>query len=295
MTANSFTRRTLLTVSLFLSLALTSRAQIAPVYEAKSPFVKIDVYDTPDGRRQLIFDNSNAVQSEVNLRDKSELMLSYARHIMAALPLVDNPNRVLVVGLGGGCMQRFIHALLPASQIDTAEIDPVVPEVAKKYFFFQEDDRNKVYIIDGRKFIEQQGQPYDIIFLDAFGPDSIPYTLATQEFMTAVKKRLAAKGIVAANLWYDEPNYSSMLKTYQSVFTEIRVLRCAGSGNQILVGFQEKVDLNAAKWVDKAKAFEKAHPTRLDLPTLIDRGFEAFTRIPANAKILLDKDADKQR
>jgi spermidine synthase len=289
MTRPALTRRTLLAAGLVAILAATASAQSRLIFKQKSPFVTIGVYDV-EGYRQLIFDNTAGIQSEVNLRDPDELALSYTRHFMAGLPLAEKLERILMVGLGGGTMQRYVHTLLPDVQIDTAEIDPLMPDVAKRFFFFEEDAKNKVYVMDGRKFIEQTGDPYDIIFLDAYGPDLIPYPLTTQEFMKAVGKRLTPKGVVVANLWYDESKYYDMLKTYQSVFAEIHVLRCAHSGNRIVVGFQEKIDLDAAKWIAGAKEFEKAHPTRLNLPSLIDRGFESETRIPDRAKILLDAD-----
>lgn len=284
-------RRVMLGLLMTCAMAFSAAAQQwEKLYDRQSQYTRILVFNTPSNHRVLNFDNSDATQSEINLLDTDELVLSYAKHIMTALPLVENPKRVLVVGLGGGCMQRYMRKLMPDLQIDTAELDPMIPDVAKQFFLFKEDAKNKVYVMDGRKFIEQQGEPYDIIFLDAFGPDSIPYALSTQEFMQSVKKRLTPKGIVAANLWYDESNYYNLTKTYQSVYADTRVIRCANSFNMILIGFQEKSDLDAAKWVAKAKEFEKKFPTRLNLPTLVDKGYTE-ARVTETAKIL--KDADK--
>jgi hypothetical protein len=56
-----------------------------------------------------------------------------------------------------------------------------------------------------------------------------------------------------------------------------------------------KRDMTPDKWIDLAKAFEKAHPTGLDLPRLIDIGIETVTRISSNAKVLLDADASKHK
>jgi hypothetical protein len=41
--------------------------------------------------------------------------------------------------------------------------------------------------------------------------------------------------------------------------------------------------------MELARAFEKNYPTWLDLPRLIDRGLEDATRIPTEAKVLLDR------
>jgi spermidine synthase len=276
------------------SLWVLARAQQAEViYEVQSQYQYITVQDTGYGYRQLIFDGrfdgSDAIQSEMNLSNPDELTLSYSRHIMTALPMVPEIHRILVVGLGGACMQRYLYKLLPAATIETAEIDPEIRNVAERFFFFKEDARQIVHLGDGRTFIENSKDAYDIIFLDAFSATSIPYRLATQEFLQAVKGHLAEGGIACANLWDGEGNYPDMLKTYASVFPEVHVVKCSYSGNSILLALPHKAGLTTKEWVEKATEFEKAHPTGLNLPQLVERGAEEPTVIPENATVLVDK------
>jgi len=60
----------------------------------------------------------------MNLADPYELTLSYARHMITAVAVPDRPRRILIVGLGGACLQRYLRKLLPEATIETAEIDP---------------------------------------------------------------------------------------------------------------------------------------------------------------------------
>lgn len=292
------TRRLLLALTLGAILPLPARAQEdRTVYEVQSRYQLITVRDTASGYRQLIFDGrfdgTDAIQSEMNLANHDELTLAYTRHMMTALPVVEKPKRILIVGLGGACMQRYLYKLLPDATIETAELDPDIRRVAAEYFFFREDSRQIVHMGDGRKFIEDSKDKYDIIFLDAFSATSIPYMLATQEFLKAVKDRLAVGGVVCANLWDGEADYPDMLKTYSTVFPELRVVKCAFSGNSILLALPNKMGLTIKAWMDKTEAFEKTHPTGLNLPQLIERGAAEQTDIPANARVLRDKDKDK--
>jgi spermidine synthase len=293
-------RRMIYLVALIVILAVSVSAQKGNiVYEVTSRYEHITVWDTPNGYRQLIFDakldGTDPIQSEMNLNNTTQLTLAYARYMITSLPVVAKPNRILVVGLGGACIQRYLHQLLPDLTIETAELDPVMLDIARRYFNFKEDARQKVSIGDGRKFIEKSKDKYDIIMLDAFSATSIPYLLATQEFLKSVKDHLAEGGVVCANLWYEEKDYPDMLKTYAANFPELHVLRCAGSTNAILLALPVKRDLTADKWIALAKSFEKAHTTGLDLHQLIDRGIEAVTHIPNSAKVLLDADADKHK
>lgn len=286
-----------------LSLALTLGVLLASpvvaqeprvVYEVRSQYQFITVQDTENGYRQLIFDGrfdgTDAIQSEMNLSNHDELTLSYARHIMAALPLPKNLQRVLIVGLGGASMQRYLRRLLPDVTIETVEIDPEIRDVATRFFFFKEDDRQIVHVGDGRRFIENATAKFDLIFLDAFSATSIPYLLTTQEFLKAVRERLAPGGILCANLWDEEADYPEILKTYSTVFPELHVVKCALSGNSILLALPEKAGLTVAAWVDKAEAFEKARSTGLSLPQLIARGAARETRIPEGARVRFDRD-----
>jgi len=288
------TRRLLFVLTLG-AFSLPLRAQeYRIIYEVQSQYQFITVLDTANGYRQLIFDGrfdgTDAIQSEMNLSDPDGLTLSYTRHIMTALPVAKNLKRILIVGLGGACMQRFLYKLLPDAIIETAELDPEIRKVAAEYFFFKEDDRQIVHMGDGRKFIEDSNRRYDIIFLDAFSATSIPSRLTTQEFFKAVKDHLAEGGVACANLWEREADYPCIVKTYSTVFPELHIVHCAFSLNCILLALPDKMGLTVQTWMDKAKAFEKMHPTGLNLPQLIDRGAAEKTQIPDHARVLFDKD-----
>jgi spermidine synthase len=281
-----------LTMGVLLPAPLKGQEQRI-VYEVQSSYQFITVRDTANGHRQMIFDGrfdgSDAIQSEMNLANYEELTLAYSRHIMTALPLADKLRRILIVGLGGACMQRYLRRLLPDLTIETSELDPEIRNVAARFFFFKEDDRQIVHLGDGRTFIESSKDKYDIIFLDAFSAVSIPYRLATQQFLTAVRERLADGGVACANLWDGEVDYPDMLKTYSAVFAELHLVKCAYSGNSILVALPGKRELTVKGWMEKAEAFDKKHPTGLNLPQLIERGAGDKMVIPANAKVLVDK------
>lgn len=286
-------RRLCFAASGVLLLPLAALAQDAEViYQIRSQYQFITVQDTANGYRQLIFDGrfdgTDAIQSEMNLASPDDLTLSYSQHIMAALPVVSRPRRILVVGLGGACIQRYLRRLLPDATIETAELDPVMKDVAAKYFFFREDARQMVRLGDGRALVESSKDRYDIIFLDAFSARSIPYHLTTREFLQAVKDHLADGGVVAANLWDGEASYWDQVRTYAAVFPEWHVVKCAGSGNSIVLAVPAKMGLTVQAWADKAAAFEKARPTGLDLPRLILRGAAAETSIPESARVLAD-------
>lgn len=266
------------------------------VYQVRSPFQLVTVVDTPNGFRRLIFDGrldgSDPIQSEMNLSQPRDLVLSYTRAMMAALPLADHHRRILLIGLGGASMQKFLHDLLPETVLETVEIDPEVVRLAQKFFGFEPDDNQIVHVNDGRVFIETSQRLYDIIFLDAYGPDSLPYSLSTQEFLKAVKDRLTEGGVVCSNMLTGNPRFWNMVKTYAEVFPELRLIKPPGSCNTVLFAPLNRTDLTIKIWTQEAEAFEKEHPTGLNLPRLIRGHAEERAHIPNRAEVLRDKTSD---
>jgi spermidine synthase len=248
----------------------------AIVHEVKSVYQRITVVDTLSGFRQLLFDarldGSDPIQSEMSLADPPALTRPYPRYLMTALPAAARLERVLIVGLGGASMQRWLRRLLPDLVIESVEIDSEVRRVAREYFGLREDERQIVHVEDGAAFVARPGPAYDVIFLDAFGPSSIPEPLRTREFLAAVKSRLSEGGVVCANVWFGAPEYYEVMKAYEAIFPERYLVRCGeGSANRIILALKSKAGLGMRGWIKKAEAFEKARPTGLDLPGMLRR------------------------
>src|SRR5690606_3505999 len=143
----------------------------------------------------------------------------------------EQPHRFLVIGLGGGTVPSFLRKHYPDAEIDAVDINPDVASAAKNHLGFREDQRMRIHITDGRKFVEAVQRPYDAIFLDAFGADAVPVHLTTKEFLTTVRHAVRPDGVVIGNIWSTatKPSYDSMVQTYQETFGELLVLRVTGT------------------------------------------------------------------
>jgi len=275
-----------------LSCNPPARGDERTLYNKKSEFNQIIVRESDDGIRSLLFDENGAVQTAIDMRDPTRLVHNYARTIMSALAVIPQPKRILIVGLGGGAMPMFLRRNCPEANIDLAELDPAVFDVAVRFFDFREDPKMKVYLGDGRKFIQTTSNRYDIIFLDAYGDDSIPYMLATKEFMEEVKQKLSEGGIVVSNVWGSGSNrlYASMVRTYQAVFPELHIIRAPMSENRIHIAFPRKAGLTEEKLIEQASHIETKLKPPLQLSTIIKAGYTEPESV-SDGKVLLDKDA----
>ncbi len=247
------------------------------LFAAHSDFNRIAVQEE-DGRRNLLFEPSLAIQSSVRLGHPLDLQLAYTRAAMVAMAAHPAPRRVLVVGLGGGAMPMFLRAAYPDLAIDVAEIDPLVVRVAGEFMGFREDARLRVHVGDGRRLIEQGRERYDVIFLDAYGPSDIPVSLTTVEFLRAVRARLTGVGLVAGNVWSPRFNdlYEAMHQSYRAAFGgQLCVLDAEGSGNRIFLARADGAPLDFAAIARRAQALTREKALPFDLEALARPGCQA--------------------
>ncbi len=179
------------------------------------------------GTRYMDFDNLR--QSAMLLEDPWELRLRYTRFLVLALAFQPEPKRVLILGLGGGSFPKRLYRDFPQVEVDAVDIDPEVLAIAKRYFQVPEDSRLRLHALDGRRFVQQTTTKYDLIFLDAYNSDTIPFHLTTREFYREVEARLAPGGIVVSNIigalrGPESAFFRAMYRTLAETFPAVHVI-----------------------------------------------------------------------
>lgn len=272
-------------------------AQERVLVERRSPYGVVSVVEDASGLRALYLDGGVARQSAFDPRDPDHLESKYTQAAPLAFALARGEERMLVVGLGGGVVPTFLRRRMPALRIDAVELNPVVVDVARSHFGFREDARLKAHVGDGRRFVEQCRDRYDVVLLDAFGPESVPYALATREFLEAVRGIVAPGGVVVGNLWGRERNplYDAMLATYRTVFDELWVLELEGAVNKLVFAFPGQPGLARERVAAQARALTARLALRHDLGPIVERGFRPPGRDGEGARVLVDRDAPSAR
>ena len=273
------------------SLCMIASAQQRVIHEQESKYNTILVTEDDRGLRTLWFEEGGARQSVVKIGDPDHIELPYAEVMPVGLAVVEKPQRVLIVGLGGGTIPSFLRKHYPKMEIDVVDIDPAVAEVAKRFFGFREDPAMRVHVADGRRFIEQSRGRYDVIFLDAFGAENIPYHLATLEFLQAVRRALTPKGIVVSNVWssYSNRLYDSMVRTYQEAFDDLYIFDVRDVGNQILIAMPRKQPIKRGELARRARAISQQKHFRFDMGSLVTYGYRHPGKKIARGSVLRDK------
>lgn len=265
-----------------------------------SPYGRVKVSDYPStGLRCLEFPPGRALQSCMQIDDPTRLVFPYTRAMASTLVVPQRLQRLLQVGLGGGSLVRWVQRYLPGLRQDVVEIDPVVVDVARDLFSVEAGHRLRIAVMDGRAFLDTTTAAYDLIWLDAYGPDSVPTHLTTVEFFRLVRARLAAGGAVAANMWGpgSNPRYHAQVRAIQEVFPETYVLAegvpgeagthgpglaAAAGGCRVVVGSLGP-RLSAAQWAAAATALQQRRKLDLDLAALVREQYHLISEEPAPA------------
>ena len=267
-------------VALWVAAESAAEDETVVRYDRESRYYRIRVVDYPaKGRRCLYFSKSRGIQSSMILSDPTALDLKYSQAMMAALALHEDPQDVLLVGLGGASIPKFLQKHFPQMRQDIVEIDPDVVGVCQEWFEFRGSPQVRVIVMDGRVYLKRTRKKYDVILLDAYAADHIPFHLTTLEFVHLVKAHLKPGGLMASNLWEPAVNrfYAAELKTFQVTFPQVYTLRADTTGNVIVFGTQPEEVMTAKAWVDRAKERVGGRDWGFDLPGLIGRWYKRLT------------------
>jgi spermidine synthase len=232
-----------------LGLGQQALAQRTVIHEERSQYRNVIVTEF-NQQRCMIFNvhRGDMNQTCIDLRDPRRLVFNYTRMSFAGLLLNSAPQRILVAGLGGGTIPTVMRELFPDAEIDVLEVDQAVVNVAKEFFGYREDDRQRVHVVDARVFIKRAGlrrQQYDYIVLDAFSGEYIPEHLLTQEFLEEVRAILSEDGVVVANTFSTSRLYDYESVTYQKVFGPFFNFKQASSGNRIILAVRGELPQQA--------------------------------------------------
>jgi spermidine synthase len=218
---------TILLISLIYREAPSSPYTV--LYESDGVYGHIVVYEIKNAGltvRALKRDTNNESAVFLELTDS---VFEYTQFAEWYPDLVPDAKRFLMIGGGAYSVPRTVLARDPDIEVVVAEIEPDLYPLAERFFDLKPSPRLTNHIIDGRVFLNQNKEQFDVIFLDAFGTDlSLPAHLATREYFALMKKNLTPGGVLIVNyigvLNGEAPSMTgSLTKTMSGVFPNMKM------------------------------------------------------------------------
>jgi spermidine synthase len=226
-----------------------------------------------NGMRSLHFGSSNR-QSTISLADPETLQLPYARAMMGWRLFKNDVKDILIVGLGGGSLARFLMHYYPQCRMTAVEYRASVVKVAHSHFGLPEDSRLSVVVGDGGAFVQQQAQQaadcYDLMIIDAFDVDGLADAVNSIAFFDACKVLLKPDGILGINLWETQKAITEGCFLWLERAFNDRVLRLPvrNRGNVIGMAFNKNIPRFSYKDL-KLKALELENQYQIEFPLFL--------------------------
>lgn len=184
---------------------------------------------------------SDTIQSSMRVARPIDLELAYTRSMMAFLLFRPPPRRVLMVGLGGGSLAKYIYHRLPDAVIEVLEVNPQVVAVARRLFALPAADARLVMrVCDAAEFVASDAGGFDAILVDGYDGESQVVELATAAFYGGCRRRLEPGGVLVVNLWGSDRRFDEYLARVEGAFPRGTLcLPAEKPGNVIVFGFRD--------------------------------------------------------
>ncbi|MBK8230957.1 MAG: fused MFS/spermidine synthase [Candidatus Eisenbacteria bacterium] len=174
--------------------------------------------------------------------------------LLGHLPLFATPqiDRVLVIGYGSGMTVGSVLAHDEVKAVDVAELEPAVIEASPYFESINRsplaDPRCRVALEDGRLFLEQAREPYDVITSEPSNPWMAGVAnLFTVEFYRSVRRHLRPGGVFAQwiqNYRISDEAFRTMLASLQAEFSHLIVFQI-NFGDLMVLGSDQPI---SAPW-----------------------------------------------
>ena len=232
----------------------------------------IEIVDT-QGVRALHF-GSPSRQSTMLMADPNRLHSLYARAMMAGLLFHDHPREVLMIGLGGGTIAKFLLHQFAECRLKIVEYRSGVLKVARSHFGLPFDPRMKIKIGCGAQHVRLHSREFseihDLILIDAYDHAGMAPEVSSEIFFDNCRTLLTKNGLLVINLWGTDKDLFQQVNWHLGRVFDRRILflPVRGRGNIIGFAFGESMPKPSMKYLlDKAKLLEQRY--QLEFPVFV--------------------------
>lgn len=185
------------------------------IYSEQTGSEYIEVIEN-EGLRWFTF-GDDIPQGVISLAYPTKLVSVHDESMMLALVFFNKVHRVLLLGLGGGSVARFLRHYFPSVSISAIEASAPVINIARQYFLLpEEDEKFRVYCADAEEMLNLKRRPKEIIFVDI--PCKAQPLLASEAFFKHCYGRFQEQGILVTHVCFE--NVKSQ-NSYFSLLTHV--------------------------------------------------------------------------
>jgi spermidine synthase len=208
--------------------------------------------------------NFMAIQSEMLCAAPNDLIVPYTRTMMGFLLFAPLPEKIVMIGLGGGSLAKYCHAKLPHASVVVTEIDPEVIALRNLFCVPPDGKRFRVLCEDGALFVRNESNSIDVLLVDGFDLHGQSAQLCTQTFYDDCYMSLAPDGMIVINLPAEDPNLERSVARIRRRFRNAVVVDSEDFTNRVVFASKgQQFDLPFEQLCARLAALELLHPVGL--------------------------------
>lgn len=169
--------------------------------------------------RWLHFDD-DVFQSVMDLKQPHRLTLQHMPVMLGIFQFITKPKRILLLGLGGGSLAHYLQRHYPDCHLTIVEINPIIIDVAKKYFYLPPtSDKFTIINADAQDYFRKTQEQFDAILLDIYTKNNLPACCYETGFYEQTCQHLHENGAMTANfLCHAGQDFLQILQKLRSCF-----------------------------------------------------------------------------
>jgi len=182
----------------------------------------IQVFD--DGNKRYLSFGTADEQSCQLKQNPLQLQHDYSRAMLTSLLMFGDqtPQRMTMLGLGGGSLPATIHELLPECEIDVAELRQAVVQVARQYFKLPRSPRMKIHVQDAGVWLDEaEAGQCDWLMSDLFLSDGLDQQQLQETFLARCDRHLKPGGWLVLNLWREHRDHGLWVQQLKDRFPTV--------------------------------------------------------------------------
>jgi spermidine synthase len=216
--------------------------------EFQAQFKKAAVKNASD--KPFVFDeitmlsmhfNVRSIQSVMRKNDPVALVLSYTRAMMGFLFFKPEPERIAMIGLGGGSLAKYCIKYLPNTYFTAIEVNAQVIALRDKFHIPADSDKFNVLHGNGADYVANRSDKVDVLLIDGFDEDGHPANLCSAGFYDNCYAKLSEGGVMAVNLLASDLKFGTYTARMRDSFEDkVVVIDAEEHGNKIAFAFKGK-------------------------------------------------------
>lgn len=193
-----------------------------------------------DGEHRSLYFTLRLIQSTMRTRAPNTLVLRYTQMMMLFVLFIPRPQRLALIGLGGGSLLKACHQHLPATHLTAIELDTDVIAFRDAFALPPDSDTLAIRHGDGIAWLADTLPGIDVLLVDAFTGAGLAPALTDARFFEHAAARLSRRGLLVLNLAGDIAHYTGLIAAALTVFDDrVILLPIHDDGNHLLFAFND--------------------------------------------------------